>query len=93
MKLFNKKENVIPVDENGNPIENKKKIDWKVLGTDLLKGLAWMAAGAAAFIAVGLVLVSAEDGDSETSGDSSEDPASDGDETGVANEESTDDVT
>ena len=73
MKIFKKKENVVPVDENGNPIEKEKKtIDWKGLGMDLVKGLGWMCAGVAAFLIVGACMVSSDDSGSDSDSSDSE---------------------
>ena len=68
MKIFKKKETVIPMDEEGNPIE--KKFDWKDLGKKVLFGLVCMGAGALAFIAVGVAMTGS---DEESSGDESTD--------------------
>ena len=84
MKIFKKKENVVLVDKNGNPIvKEKKKIDWKVLGMDLVKGLGWMCAGAAAFLIVGACMVSSDDSSSEDSDGDSDTSDSEGTDSGV----------
>ena len=84
MKIFKKKENVVSVDENGNPIEKEKKtIDWKVLGMDLVKGLGWMCAGVAAFLIVGACMVSSDDSGSEDSDSDSDSSDSEGTDSGV----------
>ena len=60
MKIFKKKETVIPVDENGNPIE-KKTIDWKDIGKKALFGLGCAGAGILAFLLVGAAMVDSDD--------------------------------
>ena len=68
MKIFKKKETVVPVDENGNPIETeKKKIDWKKVAVGIGTALAAMAVGTLAFVAVGIA----------SGADSSDDDSSD----------------
>lgn len=73
MRIFKKHEKVIAVDENGNPIEPEKKgRDWKKIGRDVLIGTISAAAGIAVFC---LVLVAGN----TSSGDSSGDDSSNGD--------------
>ena len=68
MKIFKKKETVVPVDENGQPIEKeKKKIGWKEVVIGVGTALAAMAVGTLAFVAVGIA--SGADSSDEDSSD------------------------
>lgn len=71
MKLFKKKdekEKVIPVDENGKPIEpEKKKIDGKKVVKNVLFGLCAAAVGVVTFVAVGVALGATADSSEENS--------------------------
>ena len=76
MQIFKKKEVVIPVDEDGNPIEAEKKaIDWKAVGKKVGCGLLCAVGGVFVFLAVGAAMIT----DDETSDSSSDDISSDED--------------
>lgn len=65
------KEEVIKVDENGNPIDtgDKKKINWKELGKKAVKAACYTAigvcAGIATFVMVGMAMNGISDDTSE----------------------------
>ena len=65
-KIFKKKEKdeekVIQVDENGNPIDEKKKVNVKGVVKNILVGAGCVALGAISFIAIGAAM-NAADGD------------------------------
>lgn len=72
MKLFNKekKEKVIPVDENGNPIEPEKKhINAKEIAMKVAIGAGAVVVGVIAFIAVGAAMAVCADSDGVTAVD------------------------
>lgn len=68
MALFkkNKKEKVIPVDENGNPIQKEKGKGKRVV-KKILFGLGAAAVGIATFVAVGVALGATADSSEENS--------------------------
>lgn len=69
MKILKNKETVIPVDENGNPIEpEKKEFDWKGILKKTLCGVACGVGGIVLFLVVGAAMVNTdEDKSSEES--------------------------
>lgn len=70
MKLFkkNKKEEVVLVDENGNPVQKEKgNGKGKQIVKKVLFGLCAAGVGVATFIAVGLALGATADSEEETS--------------------------
>ena len=89
MSIKKKKEQVIPVDENGNPIEVKeeeKKVDGKTILKNVLGFIGSAAIGIAIFLAVGAAMVDPKEGES---GDGSSDSGSSsgtGSEAGSASE-------
>lgn len=69
MKLFNKKEKEVKVDENGNPVENeKKKIDVKGIAKKVLIGIGCAGIGVLTFLAVGaaMAVVSSNEDEDDT---------------------------
>lgn len=76
MKGFKKKEKVVPVDENGNPIEEEKKtVDGKAIVKKILAGLGCAGLGIITFLVIGAALVGNDDASSgnEFSNDSDAD--------------------
>ena len=62
MKIFKKKEQVAPVDENGNPIEVKKKDkNWKGVATNILSAVGCGVLGIVVFLMVGAAMVNSDE--------------------------------
>ena len=80
MQIFKKKEVVIPVDEDGNPIEAEKKaIDWKAVGKKVGCGLLCAVGGVFVFLAVGAAMITDDETSDDSSDSSSDDISSDED--------------
>ena len=76
----NKKNKEVILDENGNPIDEKKSVNWKEVGKKVGLVLVSAAVGIVVFCAIGVAMVASEsgssnepfDGDPGTTGDSGE---------------------